>query len=208
MFVLSGLLPVVVVLFCLSFFHVCSRQQWSFCFVVLFHVCSRRLAASSLFFMFFSRWLAGCCGRPRQHRSRTSGAWQMQAAPSAFAQRQTANFACLRNGCGRPVNPGRHPSGRKFDTCCRDCSSGSHDPDCGKQEAGERTLHVEMWKVVNTAAPKCQMTQLLMRPWLHSSQFRRWHFAHGEICTWKDVGMCRSSLTSLWSLASASTGRG
>ena len=41
-----------------------------------------------------------------------------------------------RHGCGRPVNPGRHPSGRRYDTCCRGCSSGHHDATCGEAIGG------------------------------------------------------------------------
>ena len=32
------------------------------------------------------------------------------------------------------MNPGRHASGRPYDTCCAMCASGGHDPLCGKQD--------------------------------------------------------------------------
>ena len=41
--------------------------------------------------------------------------------------------AAGRYGCGRKVNPGKHASGRAFDTCCPLCASGSHDALCGKE---------------------------------------------------------------------------
>ena len=70
-----------------------------------------------------------------------------------------------RYGCGRPVNPGRHASGRAYDTCCRDCASGSHDPMCGQAGAMDQARDCQEPEKDAVEPGFCKMRQVKSHMW-------------------------------------------